>query len=99
MSETISVSSLREQLMPAIARAIAVLDQAVSGQGEIENDFQLRACMQLVRLAPFVLAQSKSTTAAEPDEEMIDLPPDLPLAEVERLLANLEADRKPNSNQ
>jgi hypothetical protein len=99
MSETITVASLREQLLPAIARAIALLEEEVSGQRHIENDFQLRACMQLARLAPFVLAQNKSAQSDQlEEEEMQELPPDLPLEEAERLFAIIEADGQPQSD-
>src|SRR5262245_45252044 len=93
MAETPTVSSLREQLLPAILRAVSVLEGEAAGQRLIENDFQLRACMQLARLAPIVLMQSRAAKPAEPESpEMQELPPDLPLEEAERLLALMEAD-------
>ena len=98
MSETITVASLRERILRAVDDSITKLARAASGEQAIRYDCELRACIVLARLAPILVAEAtraKSKATQSEETRWQELPPDLSLAESERLLAIIEADGLP----
>ena len=90
MQNADSAIGLREFTEQIVRHAMERLHREACGEKKIGNDFELRACIVLARLAPVLIEPGNKRNS---DSELQEFPPDLDPQEAERLLRELQCGR------
>ena len=90
MQDTDSAIGLREFTEQIVRHAMERLHREACGDKKIGNDFELRACIVLARLAPVLIGPEIKPNS---HSELQEFPPDLDPQEAERLLRELQCGR------